>query len=202
MLIDSGSSHNFIHFKVAKEFNCILYQVLECQVMVANGRTINCFGKCHNIKITMGDYVLNSPMISIPMGGADVALGVKWLQSFGTIAFNFQEIFLKLFSKGNEVELQGIARKLGNIISSNVMKNLLKKDQQGLIAQLCSLEVPTSKSSISPYLQKVLDNQSKVFETPKGMPPIFEHDHASHLIPGSVPQIGRASCRERVSSPV
>ena len=31
-----------------------------------------------------------------------------------------------------------------------------------------------------------MDNHSKVFETPKGLPPISDHDHAIHLIPGSV----------------
>ena len=32
-----------------------------------------------------------------------------------------------------------------------------------------------------------MDNHSKVFETPKGLPPIQDHVHAIHLIPGSVP---------------
>ena len=59
----------------------------------------------------MGEYVLNSPMLSIPMGGPDVVLGVQWLQYLGMVAFNFQDIFLKLFSEGREVELQGIAGK-------------------------------------------------------------------------------------------
>jgi len=45
----------------------------------------------------MGEYVLNIPMISIPMGGADVVLGVQWLQSLGTIAFKFKEFFLNIF---------------------------------------------------------------------------------------------------------
>ena len=44
-----------------------------------------------------------------------------------------------------------------------------------------------SKSSISPDILKFLDNHSKVFETPKGLPPIRDHDHAIHLILGSVP---------------
>ena len=127
VLIDLGSTHNFIHGKVAKELNCFLYPAPECQVMVANGGTINCSGKCHNIKLTMGEYVLNSPMLSIPMGGVDVVLGVKWLQSLGTVAFNFQELFLKKNSEGKEVELRGIAGKPGRIISSNVMTKLLKK---------------------------------------------------------------------------
>ena len=45
----------------------------------------------------------------------------------------------------------------------------------------------TPKSSISRDLQKVLDKHSKVFDTPKCLPPIRDHDHAIHLILGSVP---------------
>ena len=95
--------------------------------MVANGGKINCSRKCHNIKLSMGEYVLTSPMLSIPMGGADVVLGVQWLQPLGTIAFNFQELFMKFFVEGKEVELRGIAGKLRKIISSNGMTKLLKK---------------------------------------------------------------------------
>ena len=47
------------------------------------------------------------------------------------------------------------------------MKKLLKKEQRGVIAQLCSLDVSTLESSISPDLQKVLDNHSKVFDYAK-----------------------------------
>jgi hypothetical protein len=47
--------------------------------MIADGGTINCSGKCNNINLTMGEYVMNSPMIVIPMGGADVVLGIQWL---------------------------------------------------------------------------------------------------------------------------
>ena len=63
--------------------------------MVANGGTINFSGKCHNIKLTKGEYVLNSPMLSIPMRGAHLVLGLQWLQSLGTVAFNFKELILK-----------------------------------------------------------------------------------------------------------
>ena len=58
VLIDLGSTHNFIHCKVAKELNCFLYPAPECQVMVANGGTINCYGKFHNNKLTMGNMYL------------------------------------------------------------------------------------------------------------------------------------------------
>jgi len=51
------------------------------------------------------------------------------------IDFNFQELFLKFFSEGKEFELRGIEGKPKKIISSNDMKNILKKEQWGVVAQ-------------------------------------------------------------------
>jgi hypothetical protein len=48
----------------------------------------------------MGEYVMSIPMISIPMGGADVVLGIQWLQSLEAMAFNFQELFMKFSLEG------------------------------------------------------------------------------------------------------
>ena len=69
-------------------------------------------------------------MLSILMGGANVVLGVQWLQSLGTTAFNFQELFMKFYVEGKEIELRGIAGKPGKIISSNGMTKLLKKGKK------------------------------------------------------------------------
>jgi hypothetical protein len=49
--------------------------------MIAHGGTINFLGIFHKITLTMGEYVLNSPMIAITLGGGDVVLEVQWLQS-------------------------------------------------------------------------------------------------------------------------
>ena len=52
----------------------------------------------------MGEYVLTSPMLSIPMGGVDVVLGLQWLQSLGRVDFNFEELFLIFFRrKGSQI---------------------------------------------------------------------------------------------------
>jgi hypothetical protein len=45
--------------------------------MIVDGGTINSSGKCNKINLTIGEYVMNSPMISIPMGGVDVVLGIQ-----------------------------------------------------------------------------------------------------------------------------
>ena len=45
VLIDYGSTHNFIHYKLSKALNCFVYPTPEFQVMIADGGTINCSGK-------------------------------------------------------------------------------------------------------------------------------------------------------------
>jgi hypothetical protein len=74
--------------------------VPEFQVMIFDGGAINCLGKCNKINLTMGEYVVNSPIISKPMGGVDVILGIQWLQSLGTMTFNFQELFMNFSLEG------------------------------------------------------------------------------------------------------
>jgi hypothetical protein len=183
VLIDYGSN-NFIHYKLAKDINFFVYPTLEFQLMILDGGTINCSGKCNKINITMGEYVMNSPMIYIPMGGVDVVLGIQWLQSLGEMDFNFHKISLE----GKEIESKGITGKPSKVISSNGMTKLLKKGYQGVIAQLCSLDVQTSNPSIPLDLQGIIDKHSKVFQDiPKGLPPTRNHDHAIYLIVGSVP---------------
>ena len=68
----TSGNHNFIHCKLVKSINCFLYPTPKFQVMIVDGGTTNCLGKFHNITLTMGEYVLNSPMIAITMGGFDV----------------------------------------------------------------------------------------------------------------------------------
>ena len=70
--------HNFIRCKVAKYVNLFVYLAPKFQLMIENGGTINCSWKFYNNDLTVGEYVLNGPMISIRMGGFDVVLGVQW----------------------------------------------------------------------------------------------------------------------------
>ena len=121
----------------------------------------------------MGEYVMNSPNDCYTHGWCRCCTRNPSLQSLGTMAFNFQELFMKFLLEGKEIELRGITGKPGKVISSNGMTKLLKKGHQGIIARLCSLDVHTSKTSIPQDLQRIIDKHSKVFEDiPKGLPPL------------------------------
>jgi hypothetical protein len=136
----------------------------------------------------MGEYFLDSPMISSQIGVVDIVVGVQWLYSLGTMDFNFQYLFMIFSSNGKEIDLRGIQGKPSKVIISNIMTRLLKKGHEGVFAQLWSHDVQTYISSAPSNLQIVINNHSKVFdEIHKGLPPTRDHDHAIHLQAGSVP---------------
>ena len=172
VLIDSSSTHNFINKKLATLLNCFTNSAPEFQVLIADGGIVSCSGKCHSIKLSMGDYQLDTPMYEISMGAADIVLGVQWLTTLGTIEMNFQELFMRFQSKGKVVELRGLKAKSPQMVSSHQMQKFLKKGVDGFVAQLCSLEVSQSNTLTHPYLQAIIDPHLVILgDMPKGLPP-------------------------------
>jgi hypothetical protein len=92
ILVDSGSTHNFIHRHIAQETNCHIYAINNFQIMIANGGSMKCGGRCENVRLQIGDYHMKYHMFAIDMGGCDIVLGAKWLRTLGPILMDFKEL--------------------------------------------------------------------------------------------------------------
>jgi hypothetical protein len=44
ILMDNGSTHNFIHRHISQEFNCYICVINNFQIMIANGGSMKCGG--------------------------------------------------------------------------------------------------------------------------------------------------------------
>jgi hypothetical protein len=75
ILVDSGSTHNFIHRRIAQEIDCYICVVNNFQIMISNGESMKCGGSCENVCLQIGKYHLKHHMFSIDMGGCDIILG-------------------------------------------------------------------------------------------------------------------------------
>jgi hypothetical protein len=75
ILVDSGSTHNFIHRHISQETHCYIYALNNFQIMIANGGSMKCGGHCENVHLQIGDYHLKSHMFAINMGSCDIVLG-------------------------------------------------------------------------------------------------------------------------------
>jgi hypothetical protein len=89
ILVDSGSTHNFIHRHIAQETHCYIHVVNNFQIMIANGGSMKCGGHYENVHLQIGDYHLKSHMFSIDMGGCDIVLGVRLAKNFGSHSHGF-----------------------------------------------------------------------------------------------------------------
>eukprot|EP00253_Pinus_taeda_P022340 PITA_22340 len=189
VLIDSGSTHNFIHQKVAKAVHCFVRAVSNFQVQIANGGTTKCEGRCENVKLQMGDYQLNTHMFSIHMGGCDIVLSAEWLRTLGPITMDFQELYMSFKHNNSTHTLCGLQAGAPSIISSHRMEKLLKKGHHGFIAQFNAIQaIEPNSLPIHPEMQQILNNHLPVFDKPHELPPSRgEHDHSITLVPGAQP---------------
>jgi hypothetical protein len=95
ILVDSGSTHNFIHFRIAQETNCYIHAVNNFQIMIVNGGSMKCGGYCENVCLQIGEYHMKSHMFSIDMGGCDIVLGAEWSRTLGPILMDFKELTMQ-----------------------------------------------------------------------------------------------------------
>ena len=49
-LVDSGSKHNFIDSRVAKQLNIFIYPTFDIQVSIRGTKTTSCGKKCHKVE--------------------------------------------------------------------------------------------------------------------------------------------------------
>jgi len=89
VLIDIGRTHNLIHVTVVKETHYYVPMVHKFQIMIANRGMMKCGRKCEKVKLQIKEYNLNSNMFVIEMGGYNVALGEKWLQTLDLVTMEF-----------------------------------------------------------------------------------------------------------------
>jgi hypothetical protein len=165
ILVDSGSTHNFIHYHIVQETNCYICAVNNFQIMIANGGSMKYRGRCENVHLQIGEYHLKSHMFSINMGSCDITLGAEWVRNLGPILMDFKELTMQFDQEGQQYKFQGIISNSPDIISSHRMEKLLKKGHSGIISQLHAIQA-TKTPSVSQDLQSNLSKHQVVFSTP------------------------------------
>jgi hypothetical protein len=194
ILVDSGSTHNFIHRCIAQETHCYIHVINNFQIMIANGGSMKCGGRCENVRLQIGDYHLKSHMFAINMGGCDIVLGADWLRTLGPILMDFKDLTMQFDQEGHQYKFQGITASSPEIISSHCMEKMLKKGHSSVIAQVDAIQA-NETPSVPQDLQDILSKHQLVFSTPQGLPPSCGvHDHSIPLVPKILPHNIRPYC--------
>ncbi|GAU50876.1 hypothetical protein TSUD_411060 [Trifolium subterraneum] len=105
VLIDGGSTHNFIQSRLAKFLELPSNPTSTLKVMVGNGSILECRTICSAIPLSLQKQQFNIDFYTLPLCGADVVLGAPWLRSIGPVLMDYTNLSLSQSSFSSPVLL-------------------------------------------------------------------------------------------------
>uniref|UniRef100_A0A251UI76 Putative retrotransposon gag domain, Retroviral aspartyl protease n=1 Tax=Helianthus annuus TaxID=4232 RepID=A0A251UI76_HELAN len=108
VLIDSGSTHNFISDKLVSNLNLVTHFISPFGVQIGNGDVLKCNRICKNLVLQIANLQIKQDFHPFDLGGADAVLGIQWLATLNTVQANWKEMFLQFTINGKEYKLMGL----------------------------------------------------------------------------------------------
>ncbi|KAJ0491928.1 putative nucleotidyltransferase, Ribonuclease H [Helianthus annuus] len=192
ILIDSGSTHNFVNSKLALRMNCFTKGVPEMKVLVANGKELDCNQLCPDFQWLMQGVWFKTDVLLLPLENYDMVLGIQWLQSLDDIVWNFKNLTMQ-FKVGNKVvELKGVSKNNISLCSLEKFSHMCHKDESMVQVQLFSLQegikgsfqhhATVVSNAPNEEIDALLQKYEDVFKVPDSLPPVRSCDHKIQLI--------------------
>jgi hypothetical protein len=177
ILIDSGSTHNFLDPAFLAKINLPVISTPSLQVKIANGETIQCFGRVSSVSLKVQGQPIQADFYLISLGGCDMVLGVQWLQTLGPVLWDFSLMIMQYSANGVPVLLKGLGplefsmEDGGQFLKSDVSAN------KGFFLKLICGTSDQSCPPCPPDIQSLLLTYTSVFAEPIELPPPRSHDH-------------------------
>lgn len=185
LLINSGSSHNFLDNRLAKQLGCELQTIPSLKISAANGNHLVCKEVCKQFSFKMQGHEFAADFLILPLDNFDMILGIQWLTVLGDIMWNFNKLKMK-FSVGKEQFcLQGEKGKGVKMVSEANLQKMLSRDAQLAFTQCYALtiqsvktgvqvksveeEIKSISSSIPIKIARVLNRYVEIFQEPVGL---------------------------------
>ncbi|KAJ0090873.1 hypothetical protein Patl1_13026 [Pistacia atlantica] len=83
VLIDNGSTHNFLNAKMAEILQLPVIPTEPFVVQVANGSSLKCQGRFEHVWVILQGIPFTLTLYSLTLAGLDLVLGVQWLEQLG-----------------------------------------------------------------------------------------------------------------------
>ncbi|GJZ63642.1 transposon ty3-G gag-pol polyprotein [Tanacetum coccineum] len=185
VLIDGGSTHNFIDQTLVDRFGLSIDRKITFEVIVGNRAKELCPGRVRDLSLTIQGYTITTDFWVLPAAACPVVLGIQWLKTLGPVETDYQKLTLGFTIAGATHILQGLQASELQAVPDKELVAL-----QGL-AYLLLIEpiVVTESKAHVPCLaiQHLLQQYDQVFQEPRGLPPIRSQDHQIPLLPTARP---------------
>jgi hypothetical protein len=105
VLIDGGSSDNFLQPRLARFLKLPIEQGPTFKVLVGNREIMTAEGMVKHLPLEVQGHKIDVPVFLLPVAGADVILGASWLATLGPHVADYASLTLKFFLQGKFVTL-------------------------------------------------------------------------------------------------
>ncbi|CAA0840391.1 Unknown protein, partial [Striga hermonthica] len=106
VLMDNGSSHNFINATLSHKLKLPTSMVEPFKVRVANGERLRCSKVYRAVPIKFQGVTVKPDLFALPLVGPDVVLGVQWLEGLGDVTTNYRKGVMKFETDDRLVTLK------------------------------------------------------------------------------------------------
>lgn len=95
VLIDSGSTHNFINDHLASMLCLPVVPTETFTIRVANGERLKCQGRFNKVVVNIQGIEFYLTLFSLPLSGLDLVLGIQWLEMLGSVVCNWKQLTME-----------------------------------------------------------------------------------------------------------
>ncbi|XP_042059529.1 uncharacterized protein LOC121804042 [Salvia splendens] len=203
ILIDSGSTHNFLDLHLAKKLGLTLTAVTPVSVDVADGNRLECNSMCKGLQWFLRGTAFLTDVLLLPLGNCDMVLGIQWLETLGEIQWNFKNLTMDFTLNGkrhllrasyNDHTVQAVSeREMSKLLShtDGIQLCCIQMNEEGHSDLFTMKSDSTVVLHHSPQIQSLLEEHSSVFAEPSTLPPMRSHNHKITLLPEAAPVSSR-----------
>uniref|UniRef100_A0A803PSM5 RNA-directed DNA polymerase n=1 Tax=Cannabis sativa TaxID=3483 RepID=A0A803PSM5_CANSA len=167
VLIDSGATHNFISREIVEATGIPITQTNGYGILLGTGDRVKAEGVCSQVTLELGALRVVTDFLPLELGGADVILGVKWLETLGNMQVNWRTMVMKFERDGTWVTLQGDPSLCKSQISLKAMVHTVEQTGYGFWIPLGSLNSQEQNQEIVPReLEGLLEKYEPAFHMP------------------------------------
>ncbi|XP_061345700.1 uncharacterized protein LOC133291454 [Gastrolobium bilobum] len=107
VLVDSGSSYNFIRRKLAEELQLPMTKSSKMRVFMGSGEFLLCDRKCPNVKLQIQGHGFITNLWVIELSDLNVILGMHWLTQLGKVTHDYNNLSMVFIWQGIPIKLSG-----------------------------------------------------------------------------------------------
>ncbi|RRT42008.1 hypothetical protein B296_00011970 [Ensete ventricosum] len=85
ILIDTGSTNNFMNSKVAIQMVLPIEDCSRFDVKFVDGRILKCDRRCPRVKLLLQDQEIIADFFLLPLDDCEVVLDIEWLVTLGDV---------------------------------------------------------------------------------------------------------------------